>query len=198
MTKRKYEDGSEILSADTEHPISSHLKVDGSLSQQGISCEGLQREVGVNRHTELVPGGKKQRYKFCWDLTLYQHPGCRKVVPLGCTSHRGTGTAADNPAPKLAREIARAFHRMAQAGYDPREKHAGGGPRGLWWHRFVAPLLCGGGELDERRMRHLLKQRGYMGETSSLDGMRRRSRGGKTVGSLGGCGCRSGKRKGRR
>jgi hypothetical protein len=177
--KYKHDDASEILSADREHPVSSHLKADGSLSQQGISCEGLQREVGVHRRTELVPGGKKQRYKFCWTLSLYQHPGCRKEIPLGCTAHRGDGTAAHNPAPKMAREIARAFHRMAQAGYDPREKHEGrgGAPRGYYWHRFVAPLLCGGSEVDERWMRRLLKHQGYMGETSSLDGMRRQKRG---------------------
>lgn len=170
------EDGSDILSADDEHPISSILKPDGSLSQQGISGEGLQREVAVHRHTELRSGGG---YDFCWELTLYQHPGCRKVIPLGCSRSKKTGVASENPAPALARKIARAFHRMAQTGYDPREPPGGGGgggARGLWWHRFVAPRLCGDGKLDLKILVRELKRHGYMGETSSLDGMRRRRR----------------------
>lgn len=167
--KRKLDDGSEVLVADLEHPVSSHLKADGGLSQQGISCDGFQREVGVNRHTELVPGGKKQRYKFCWDLHLYQHPGCRKIVPLGCTRSDGTG---HTPAPKLAREFSRAFHRLAQMG-------GSGANRARYWHQFVAPMLCGSGDIDVKRLRRELKLNGLLGETSSLDGLRRRNRKGR-------------------
>jgi hypothetical protein len=111
-------------------------------------------------------------------LHLYQHPGCRKIIPLGCVRSKKGGLGVDNPAPKLARQFSRALHRLAQQGYDPTGPLAGtgGGPRGYWWHRFVAPMLCGEGTPDVKYLKRRLKSEGVMGETSSLDGMRRQRR----------------------
>jgi len=122
-----------ILSADKEHPVSSKLCADGSLEQMGISGEGFQREIGISRHTEAEG-------KSCWELHLYQHPGIRRIVPLGCSRDR-------NKAPANARLMARAFHKLAEQGYDPREAESsgriGGSPRGRNWHQMMLPALCG-------------------------------------------------------
>jgi hypothetical protein len=133
MAKHRGGEGCMVLGADKEHPIYSKLCPDGRLEQQGISCDGFQREVGVERHTEGTPRG----HKFCWDLHLYQHPGIRQVIPLGC-SREGS-----KEAPKEAKLMARAWHKLAEAGYDPREIGHGGVPRGRLWHQVMLPALYG-------------------------------------------------------
>jgi len=152
-------DGGEALYADAEHPVSSSLRTDGGLSQMGISGEGFQREVNVSRHTETQPGGK---YRFCWELSLYQHPGIRRQIPIACTvPRRSRPGQLPPPAPPEARRISRAFHELAKAGYDPRHPPAGGGgiPRGKLWHQVMLPALCSGGAtLDS--VRRVLRDHG--------------------------------------
>ena len=149
--------GGEFTFAGRRWPVASKIDPTGSLQQQGISGEGFQREIGVDRHTEIV-GGKT---KFCWDLHLYQHPGCRKTIPLGCTAtSKKTGAV---PAPAEARRLARALHKLAKAGYDPSDPPPGGQggiPRGQLWHQFAGNALCGSGDLDLAGIRKYLKRQG--------------------------------------
>lgn len=156
MAKYVREDD-EILSADAEHPVSSRITRRGELSQMGVSCEGFQREVGVRRHTEATPTGG---HKFCYTLSFYQHPGVRHELPLGCTPTGGGGDRTP-PAPAEARRFAKALHRAAQVGYDPRNPPGpgGGGPRGSWWHRLVLPVTCGKPGLGQ--IRATLRAHGY-------------------------------------
>jgi hypothetical protein len=133
-----------ILSHDKEHPVSSKLCQDGRLEQMGLSWEGFQREVGVHRTTE--------KDQFCWSLDFYQHPGNRRSVPLACTT-RETQTP---PAEVL--QMARAFHKLAESGVDPREDGGRGNPRGKSWHRFVVPALMG--EPTKKSVEKHLKEEG--------------------------------------
>lgn len=160
----------EILSADAEHPVSSMIDTRGNLTQQGISCEGFQREVGVSRHTSAPDARGRQRY--CYELTFFQSPGVRYGLPLGCTP-LGNHRQGSPPAPAEARRFAKALHRAAQAGYDPREattdaerNRRGGGPRGSWWHRLVLPIACGKPELAA--IKATLRAHGYWPKSADI------------------------------
>jgi len=153
MAKIKHE-GCIILSADKEHPISSKLCPSGSLEQMGVSGEGFQREVGVHRAYDRATS------KYCWALSLYQHPGIRHEIPLGC------GHSAE-AAPKQAKLMARAWHKLAEAGYDLREAHTGGVPRGNLWHQIMLPALCA--KADEKSVVKRLKDHGLWPRENPAD-----------------------------
>lgn len=160
MAKFKHTDGCVYLSADAEHPVSSKLCPDGSLSQQGISSEGVQREVGVRRTTEPTGSGSGQR--FCWHLSIYQHGVSRAEVPLGCS--RGTAGADGRP-PAAVQQMARAWAKLAEAGRDPRSG-SGGVPRGQLWHREVLSTACGA---SQESLEKALKRDGFWSKETPVD-----------------------------
>ena len=62
-------------------PISSQVAGPlGAIYQQGIDPHGIQREVSLSRTTDGQDA--KGKYRFTWSLTIYMHPGIRRVLPV--------------------------------------------------------------------------------------------------------------------
>jgi hypothetical protein len=62
--------------------ISSQIRGNlGALYQQGIDAYGIQREIVISRST--IPNSPVAgKYSFRWELTIYMHPGIRRVFSI--------------------------------------------------------------------------------------------------------------------